>query len=504
MNTVTIDPITRIEGHLKVELEIEGGRVQSAESSGTLFRGLEEMLRGRAPRDATRITQRTCGVCPAAHAMASALALDDAFHIKNQIPPNGRLIRNLLLGANFIQSHVLHFYHLSTLDFVDPEVLQKQAADDPELASIYNHLQSSSGEPFGPQYSGDYRLSPEITADLLRDYLQGLEIRKKAHELSAIFGGKMPHNMGSVPGGTTNKPDLDMITKFQARLDEIQQFITRRYLPGTIELCQAYSDYFDIGQGVNRFLEYGGFYLQNVSDQALSTPTGLKGGVLNLEKETLDKVNLTQIVEEVTHSWYSDQSQGHPEEATTEPRSNKEEGYSWVKAPRYNSRPHEVGPAARMMINYKRGHQTVVSQLQDALDKTHADLKQIPSVCGRHLARAVECKIVAQLMSQWGEQLQPGQPSAAQYDIPEKGQGVGLTSAPRGTLGHWLQFDDRKITNYQMVVPTTWNASPRDRAGYAGPMEQALQGTRIEDSDNPLEAARIVRSFDPCMACAVH
>ncbi len=504
MKTITIDPITRIEGHLKIEVDIEEGVVKSAKSSGTLFRGLEEMLSGREPRDAQRITQRVCGVCPTAHATASSLALDDALGIKNQIPTNGGIIRNLMLGANFLQSHILHFYHLSALDYLNPVALKDYPTDDQELLSLASYLQSGDGAPFAPQYSGDYRLGLEESADLARDYLLALEIRKKAHELLAIFGGKMPHNMGIVPGGVTNRPDLDMISKFEARLKQIRQFIQNRYIPGAIEVVRSYNDYFDIGRGVNKFLEYGGFYLDQVSTTPQAARLAFLGGVYDRGNEKVKEVNLDRISEKVTHSWYADQADGPPTTTRTLPHVDREGAYSWVKAPRYQGLPCEVGPAARMLINYRADNPKVKEELDKAMAEGDVKLDQLASTAGRHLARAVEAKVISDLMADWVMELEPGKPTCAKYELPKKGSGVGVTCAPRGTLGHWIKVEDTKIARYQLVVPTTWNASPKDGDGNRGPIEKALIGTEVRDPDNPIEVARIVRSFDPCMACAVH
>lgn len=505
MRQVSIDPITRIEGHLKIDLDIEKGAITAARSSGTLFRGLEEMLSGRDPRDAQRITQRVCGVCPAAHAIASVLALDDAFGIREKIPRNGWLTRNLILGGNFIHSDVLHFYHLSALDYMNPGDLAGLESRDPDLRDLETYLKTSDGAPFVPEYAGDYRLGTGVTEDLAGDYLEALEIRKKAHQLVAIFGGKMPHNMGTVAGGTTKKPDLDSMTKFRSRLEEIKEFVDHRYLPGAIELARAYDDYFEIGEGVPGFIEYGGFYTEDYAETHGDTKKGLEGGVLiNKSNPSVEEVNLEEITEEVTHSWYTEDGRGHPGKARSLPDANKEGAYSWVKAPRYRGQPFEVGPAARMMINYKKGNELVERELGMAMEEAGVGLGRLPSVMGRHLARAVECKCIVRMMEGWIERLEPKAPACVGYEIPERGRGVGLTSAPRGMLGHWIEIEDKRIKNYQLVVPTTWNASPRDGSGVPGPIEQALIGTSIDDPDNPLEAARIVRSFDPCMACAVH
>ena len=504
MKRVSIDPITRIEGHLKIELEIDSGRVKSARSSGTLFRGLEEMLKGRDPRDAQRITQRVCGVCPAAHAIASARALDDAFGISAEIPTNGRLERNLMLGGNFIHSHVLHFYHLSALDYLNPHDLEDLDLKEEDARDLQSYLKTSDGAPFTPEYAGDYRLGPDISVELAGDYLEALEVRKKAHQMISIFGGKMPHNMGTVSGGTTRKPDVDSITKFMARLEEIKEFVDGRYIPGVLEVARSYRDYFGIGKGVSNFLEYGGFYKDSSSNSPNGPLKALKGGVISEGKDLVSDVVLEQITESVEHSWYMDEAKGHPEKTRSTPSVNKEGAYSWVKAPRYENKPHEVGPAARMRINYLRGNDIVERELSKVMDAVDIELDDLNSVMGRHLCRAVECRCMVRLMEGGVEELEPDEPSCTKYEIPKESKGVGLTSAPRGTLGHWLHIKKGRISNYQLVVPTTWNASPRDERGTPGPMEQSLVGTKIADPDNPLEAARIVRSFDPCMACAVH
>ncbi len=504
MTEVSIDPVTRIEGHLKIDLDIRNARVKSARSSGTLFRGLEEMLSGRDPRDAQRLTQRVCGVCPAAHAVASVLALDDAIGIRRDIPRNGWLTRNLILGGNFIHSDVLHFYHLSALDYLNPEGLSGLESEDPDLRDLESYLQSSDGAPFVPEYKGDYRLSQEVSVELARDYLKALEVRKKAHQLVAIFGGKMPHNMGTVAGGTTKKPDIDSLTRFRSRLEEIKEFVNHRYLPGVIELANTYDDYFEIGRGVPDLLGYGGFYTEDFGGSHQRTEKGLKGGVTSRRKGPVEEVNLAGITEEVTRSWYTDRGRGHPSRTQSIPNPGKSEAYSWVKAPRYEGRPVEVGPAARMTINYKQGNGLVRRELEEAMDKLDVSVQKMTSVMGRHLARAVECKCLVKMMEGWVNKLEPDEPTCIDYEVPETGRGVGLTSAPRGALGHWIKVEDGEIRNYQLVVPTTWNASPRDGAGNPGPIEEALIGTKIQDRENPIEAARIVRSFDPCMACAVH
>jgi hydrogenase large subunit len=317
---IKIDPITRIEGHLAVEAVLDDGVVKEAKSAGTLFRGFEIILQGRDPRDANRLTQRICGVCPTAHATASAFCIDEAFGLTDKIPDNAKLIRALIFGSNFLQSHVLHFYHLAALDYVD-------------ATSAVGDL-----APFVPRYEGDYRVSDEANAELVNHYLMALDIRRKCQEMLSIFGGKMPHNVGIVPGGVTEKPTEDKITNFLWRLNEICDFVNNIYIPDVIAVAKAYSDYFEIGKGCKRLLSYGGFDL----------PTGklFKAGVISpdLQSEVFVKENIT---EDVKHSWYADSDSGkNPAQGQTKPQLRKKDAYSFLKSPRYGGKVCEVGPLA--------------------------------------------------------------------------------------------------------------------------------------------------------------
>ena len=496
MRTVTIDPVTRIEGHLKIEAVIDDGEVKEARSTGTLFRGIELILQGRDPRDAPRITQRICGVCPTAHATASTLALDDAFGIADRIPENGRILRNLILGCNFIQSHVLHFYHLAALDYVDVTAVADYGGNDPGLLAAKAFLERGALGPFVPRYEGDYRFPRETAQRLASHYVQAFDIRRKAHELLAIFGGKMPHNVGIVPGGVTQVPQVDTIAGFLWRLNEIRQFIDHVYVPDVLDVARAYGDYAGIGGGCGRFVSYGTFP-QNGS-------RFLGSGTASMDL-TPQELNPAEITESVQHSWLANERDPlHPAEGATVPDPGKQGAYSWMKSPRYAGEVHEGGPLARMLVIYGHGDEKVVALVDHvlgALDEVPAALN---SVLGRHAARAVECKLVADEMAKWVLELAPGEPVYEPYEIPDQGEGVGMTGAPRGALGHWARLRGGKISHYQCVVPTTWNASPRDSNGTPGPMEQAIEGTKIRDEENPFEIVRIVRSFDPCLACAVH
>jgi len=475
---IKIDPITRIEGHLAVEAVLDDGVVKNAKSAGTLFRGFEIILQDRDPRDANRLTQRICGVCPTAHATASALCLDDAFGLTDKIPNNGKLLRNLILGSNFLQSHILHFYHLAALDYVD-------------AAGVIGNL-----APFVPRYEGDYRVTGKANAELVNHYVRALDIRRKCQEMLSIFGGKMPHNVGTVPGGVTEQLTEDKITNFLWRLNEIRDFIDNMYVPDVIAVAKAYNDYFEIGKGCKTLLAYGGFDL----------PDGklFKSGVVSaaLQPEPFAKENIT---EDVKHSWYSDSSSGkNPAQGQTQPDLKKKEAYSFLKSPRYKGKVCELGPLARMVSNYVQGDAVAKKLVDSVLNEVSAGVDALYSVLGRHAARALETKMVADAMVDWLQQLKPDEPTIVESQIPEQGEGAGLTEAPRGAVGHWMTINDAKIARYQVITPTAWNASPKDDKNQPGAVEQAIIGTKVKDKDNPFELVRIVRAFDPCLACSVH
>jgi hydrogenase large subunit len=476
---IIVDPVTRIEGHLKIEVDVDGGQVVDARTTGTLWRGWELILQGRDPRDSSQIAQRICGVCPIAHGTASSKCLDDAFGVKP--PTNGRLIRNLIFGSNFIQSHLLHFFHLTALDYVK----------GPDVA------------PFVPRYEGAgfYRLDQATNAEAVNRYLKALEMRNKAHQMLAIFGGHMPHTSGIVVGGATEVPDADKVVKFLWHLRELQAFVDEVYLPTVYLVAGAYKDYLGIGAGCKNFLCYGAFDLDDEGNRKLF-PAGayIDGNLLPLDP--------AKIAEDVKYSWYKEETSGlHPSTGQTVPDVHKSNGYTWLKAPRYDGKPLEVGPLARAWIA-----NPVLSKHANAFLGVGADQEvhfrdlgdAAFSVMGRHAARAEECRVVAYAMEKWLSELKFGERSSVTVKVPDESKGMGLTDAPRGALGHWISIKGKKIQNYQAVVPTTWNASPRDDRGNRGPMEQALLGTKVSDPDNPIELVRVVRAFDPCLACAVH
>lgn len=500
---VKIDPITRIEGHLAVNIEVESNRVAKAYSKGEMFRGFEMILKGRDPLDAQQITQRICGVCPVSHGNASILAQDEAYGVR--VPPNGRLLRNLILGANYIQSHIIHFYHLSALDFVDIAAIVNYRGKDPLLQKLKAWVKSQHdarvlhpAAPFLPRYEGRYIEDTEINLTAIRHYLEALEMRALAQQMGALFSGKMPHVASLVPGGVTETVTAHKIAAYQSMLSKLQTFINHHYLPDVIGVAAAYPDYFHIGKGPGNFMSYGVFpESDDHHDTMLPEGVWLDG--------QLHAFSADHIGEDVTHAYYQTAHPSSPARGETTPAPHKKEAYTWVKAPRYDGHAVEVGPLARLWIAY---HRNSPSEVKTEVDRLLAGLGRPPedliSTIGRHAARAIECKLVAQSCARWLSQLKPGEPAFGDFQIPPQAAGVGLTEAPRGALGHWLQIEDHKVSRYQCVVPTTWNCSPRDQNNQAGPIEQALEGTPIADKDNPIEATRVVRSFDPCLACAIH
>lgn len=500
---VTIDPFTRIEGHLKISLQVENNRVAKAMSSGEMFRGFEQILAGRDPLDAQQITQRICGVCPISHGTASILAQDRAYGVTPT--KNGRLARNLILAANYLQSHLLHFYHLAALDFIDITAILNYQGSDPDLVGVKRWAQAELKQggpfpvaPFLPRYEGKYCKNNGFNIEALHHYLKALDLRKTAHEMVATFGGKAPHAASLMPGGVSQKITIDNISNYTWKLKSLQEFINHTYLPDLLAVAESFPEYFKIGRSCGNFLSYGVFP-ENEQDSQRFLPAGV---IIAGEPAPF---NQNKITEQVTFSYYSSASGLHPSQGQTEPSYNKPKAYSWLKAPRYDGQVMEVGPLARVMVAYRtRGNSQVVELTDQLLAKLGRRADDLSSVLGRHIARGIESKILAEKCDQWLEELHPDQPVYQDYDLPRRAFGVGLTEAPRGALGHWLEIDDYLIKRYQCVVPTTWNCSPRDDLEHPGAVEQSLEGTPIADEKNPLEAARVVRSFDPCLACAIH
>lgn len=504
MGKIVIDPITRIEGHLKVEALVDSGEVKEAKCSGMLFRGFEKILEGRDPRDAQLITERICGVCNHCHTTASALCLDSAFGVADRIPDNGRIMRNLTMGFHQVQDHILHFYHLAALDYVDVAKVAAYDGKDSTLNSIKAFISRGELAPFVPRYEGDYRFPPEVDQELVSHYVQALDMRRKGHEATAVLAGKLPHACAVTPGGMTEIPTIDKIATLLARAKEIQDFVENVYVPDVIKVAETYSDYFEIGKGCGSLLAYGVYDLDgkdpDYTKRRRLFPQGSTS--VDLQHQPLD---LDQINEWVKYSWYENDTSGrHPFHGETEPMPRKGEGYSWIKAPRYKGNVHEVGPLARVAVGYAAGDPAIKEMVGLVLSHFKASPNVLFSVLGRHAARALCTLHIANNLEQWVLELQPDMPVYVDCTIPEEGTGVGIVDAARGALGHWIAIKDRKIEKYQCVVPTTWNASPMDDKGNHGPIEQALVGTKVKDEGNPFEIVRIVRSFDPCIACAVH
>jgi hydrogenase large subunit len=505
LSKIIIDPMTRIEGHYKIEVTVENGVVKHADSSGMMFRGIELILQGRDPRDAQRYCQRICGVCPTSHSIAATLNLDSAFGIADKIPDNGRLVRNLILGAAHIADHILQFYHLAALDYVDVTKVAGYTGNDPALNSVKAFINRGELAPFVPRYEGDYRLSDQMNIEATAHYVKALEMRRKGQEMLTIFGGKMPHNMGVIPGGVTETVTVDKIASFLWKLNELRDFIDNVYIPDVLAVAEVYSDYFGIGAGCGNLLSYGSFDLEgNVADYTRRKRL-LKQGTVSATDLKLNPLDVSKIMEHVKHSWYEDSSTGkHPREGITKPQLGKKGAYSWSKAPRYDGKVYEVGPLARLVATYLSGDPTVKQMVDSTLARFKASPKALFSVLGRHAARALYCKFVADSMPGWLLQLKPGEPAYVDYEIPDESSGMGLVDGARGALGHWVHIKDKKIANYQCVVPSTWNFGPKDDKGQPSAVEQALIGTKIKDEKNPFEIVRIIRSMDPCLACAIH
>jgi len=473
MATVTIvDPVTRIEGHMKVQVTIDtvNGKQQvtDAQCTGTQFRGFEKILVGRDTKDAPYITERICGVCPVSHAVAASAALENAAGVT--IPANARVLRNLVLGANFIQSHILHFYLLAALDYITPP----------------------ASAPWTPVWNVDLMRSASMS-QIATNFVTAVAMRREAHEMAAIFAGRMPGLSAIQAGGFTTKPTSTMISKFSTYLNTLINFINNNYLPDVTLLSSVYPDYLQIGKGPGNLIAYGVFDLDSTSNpQRL-----LKRGVVYSSNPTsVRTLSTSSITESVTNSWYDNSTNNlNPSKGSTVPvdPGTKTAAYSWLKAPRYSNQSCEAGPLARMWVN--------------------GDYRKGVSVMDRHMARALETQKVANAMLTWTSQVTVGGSEYTAVTAPYSKAGIGLTEAPRGALGHWMSTNASttlapngmaSIAQYQIITPTCWNASPKDTSGVRGPIEQALIGTPVSNASQPVEVLRVVHSFDPCMSCAVH
>jgi hydrogenase large subunit len=553
---VVIDPVTRIEGHLRIEAQVKDGRVEDAWSSGTMVRGIEIILKGRDPRDAWAFTERVCGVCTTVHALASVRTVENALGIA--VPPNAELVRNLMFCAHYLQDHVVHFYHLHALDWVD--VVSALKADPKEAARIAQSLSSwpknsegyfrdvqnrlkgfaASGQLgiFANAYWGHpaYRLPPEVNLLAVVHYLDALEWMKEIVKVTTVFGGKNPHPnylVGGAPCSVniedSNAINAERLAFVKKLIDDAVAFVEQVYLPDLLAVAGFYKDWFAIGGGLTNYLSYGDLPTNGYND-----PAGFKfprGAIIDRNLAEVQEVkgdDPDQVREAIAHSWYKygagDAAALHPWEGETElaytgPKPPYEEldvagKYSWLKTPRWKGRPMEVGPLARLLVAYASGRAEVQDIVNGTLAKLGAPVTALFSTLGRTAARGLETQLIARWMLGFYDDLvrniKNGDTrmfNGEKWDPktwPAEARGVGMSEAPRGALAHWVVIRDKKIANYQLVVPSTWNASPRDAAGQRSSYEAALVGTPVADPEQPVEILRTVHSFDPCIACAVH
>jgi [NiFe] hydrogenase large subunit/hydrogenase large subunit len=551
MAKIVVDPITRIEGHLRIEAEVNGGMVTDAWSSSTMFRGIETILKNRDPRDAWYFTQRFCGVCTTVHSIASIRAVENALNLK--IPPNAELIRNIIIGIQNVQDHVIHFYHLHALDWVD--ITSGLTADPARTASlaasisdwplnsptyfkgVQDKLKAFVGKgrlgPFANAYWGHpaYKLPPEANLMATAHYLEALEWQKDVIKIHAILGSKNPHPQTFLVGGmaipidpdSQNALNADKLEEIKRLLIKAKEFVEKVYIPDLLAVASFYKEWAAIGGGVGNYLSYGEF--PSTGSGQLWLPAGV---VMNKDLAKVFPVDQKKVTEYVDHSWYDYTSgagkglhpwDGESEGKYTGPKPpfqflDTDKKYSWVKAPRYEDQPMEVGPLARLLVAYAAGHKQVQEAVNGVLTKLGVGPAALFSTLGRTAARGIDCLLIAQETPKWLDQLIDNV-GKGDYNThnnekwdpatwPAEASGYGWHEAPRGALGHWIKIKDKKILNYQAVVPSTWNASPRDAKGLRGPYEAALVGTPMADPNKPLEILRTIHSFDPCLACAVH
>lgn len=554
---IVIDPITRIEGHLRVEIEVNNGIITDAYSAGTMVRGIETILKGRDPRDAWAFVGRVCGVCTSTHSLASVRTVENALGIS--VPPNAELIRNLMALALYIQDHVVHFYVLHALDWVD--VVSALKADTAEASRIAqsispwpksstgyfsdiqkrfkNFVESGQLGIFANGYWGHpaYKLPPEVNLIAVAHYLEALEWQKELVKVHTIFGGKNPHPnylVGGVPcsinieeATAVNAERLAMVGKL---FEDAKTFVNQVYIPDLLAVASFYkSDWGAIGGGLSNYLSFGDFPANGYNNpDSFKMP---RGAILNRDLGTIHEVKADdpeQIQEYINNSWYEyskgDKTGLHPWEGETElkytgPKPPYEhldvsQKYSWVKTPRWKGYPMEVGPLSRMLVGYAAGRPEYKEVIESTLKTLNVPVAALFSTLGRTAARGLETKLCCDWALEFYQQLldniKNGDSRTQNNDKwepetwPENAKGVGMVEAPRGALSHFIVIEDKKIANYQLVVPTTWNASPRDPEGKRSAYEEALIGTPVANPKLPLEVIRTIHSFDPCLACAVH
>ncbi len=551
---VVVDPITRIEGHLRMEVDVEDGRITNAFSSGTAFRGLETIMNGKDPRDGWAFMQRICGVCTHIHAIAAVNAVEDALGIT--VPKNAVLIRDIMTATQFVMDHVIHFYHLHALDWVDIiSALDADPAATSQLAqSISNWPKSSvgyfrdmqnklrgfveSGQVgiFTNGYWGHsaYLLPPEANLMAFAHYLEALDWQKDIAKIHAIFGGKNPHPNYLVGGmacainmnndNTINSERLNLVKR---EIDKAIAFVEQVYIPDLFAIASYYRDW-TYGGGVRNHLTYGGLGNHGGQDSKdYIFPSGvILDGNLN-EVYDVDVRNPQDVQEFVDHAWFEYDQTGaglHPWDGQTKVRYNGpyppydnlnvDEKYSWIKTPRWQGKPMEVGPLSRLLVGYARGNSELKEIVDSALQRLDLGVDALYSALGRTLARGLEAQFMVHKLLDFYNQLianiVAGDSSVfnnTKWDPktwPAQASGVGYTEAPRGALGHWVKINNGSFSLYQAVVPTTWNAAPIDGQGVRGPYEAALIGAPMANQEQPLELIRIIHSFDPCLACAAH
>ena len=555
-NRIVVDPVTRIEGHLRIEVEVKDGKVVDAYSSGTMVRGFELILKGRDPRDAWAFVERACGVCTTVHALASVRSVEDALGIT--VPPNAELIRNLMFCAQYLQDHVVHFYHLHALDWVDVvSALKADPKKTSELAqSLSNWPKSSPGYfsdlqkrlttfvesgqlgIFANGYWGHsaYKLPPEVNLIGVAHYLEALEWQKEIVKVHTIFGGKNPHPnylVGGVPCSINvnevnaiNAERLAMVGKL---FDDAQTFIEQVYIPDLLAIAGFYKDWGAIGGGLENYMCYGDLPTKGYNDPlSFKFPRGI------ILKRNLNEVlpvnpkDPQEVQEFIPHSWYEysggDGEGRHPWDGETKfnytgpkppyTQLEVEQKYSWLKTPRWKGHAMEVGPLARLLVAFASGNAEVKDAIGGVLKQLDVPVAALYSTLGRTAARGIETMLVARWAKEFYGQLldniKRGETRTAETAMwepsswPSNAKGVGMSEAPRGALAHWIVIKDQKIDNYQLVVPSTWNASPRDAQGQLSAYESSLVGTPVANTEQPLEILRTIHSFDPCIACAVH
>jgi Ni,Fe-hydrogenase I large subunit len=515
MAKVVVDPLTRIEGHLKFETTVENGIVTDAKCSAEMFRGIEKALIGYDARVAGQVTQRVCGVCPYAHSETAALALESAMGIKpNQ---NGQLLRNLIVGAYQLQDYILHFYILSALDFIDITDILKYKGDDKEITGLKNWVTSElksnkifPASPFLPRYKALYSKNKDYNLSAIKGYLESIEIMSNLTKMVAIFGGKAPHPVAIEAGGVTTMPTIANLSKYSSLLDTAHDFIHNKYIKDLVATAKEFKEYFKIGDGYGNYLSYPYFPDENGENHLF-----VGGFTKDGEYEELDMNN---ILEDHKYSYYKNYPDHDIKPLTNnnlipidyeefKKEEHKVDGkYSWAKSPRYKNEVVEVGPAARVINTYKSGKNPKLNKIVDDINKElKITLKDYNSVMGRHLCRGIISVIMVDQLKIDLAKVVPDVSGFTEYSMPTNATGFGMTEATRGALAHWIETDDKGlIKNYELIVPTTWNISPRDAKGRVGAVEKMLIGTKVADENNPIELARVVRSTDPCLACSVH